>query len=78
LLQEVTRATLAGMTTLLELARKEHARLGQVIRLLEGTTPTTTPKTVPKKKGRPWTQAEKDAMSKKIKALNAAKRKAKA
>jgi hypothetical protein len=66
------------MITLLELAKKERARLDQVIRLLEGSTSTTTTtpptKNKPKLHGKVWTDAERKAMSVKMKAI-AAKRK---
>jgi hypothetical protein len=60
------------MTTLLELARKEHARLAQVIRLLEGATQVS--KTKPR--GKVWTAAERHAMSVKMKAVAAKRKKA--
>jgi len=62
---------------LLQLAKIERDRLNRVIALLEDTTRTSTASaSKPKKQGRKWTQAEKDAMSRRIKALNAAKKKA--
>ena len=60
---------------LLAQAKLERDRLNKVIALLEGTATTATTASPNKgKPGRRWTQAEKDAMSRKIKALNAKKK----
>ena len=70
------RAILAGMN-LLQQAKIERDKLNKVIALLEGTSTTATTTSTSPKKGKPgrkWTDAEKKAMSVRIKALNAAKR----
>lgn len=68
---------------LLAIAKAERARLDKVIALLEAGAPTTTPST-PKAKGKTkanatrrgyWTPARRKAMSVKIKALQAKKKK---
>lgn len=62
--------------SLLEQAKLEYERLGKVIAMLEGTTPTSTKSTATKQHGRTWTAAEKKAMSLKQKAMWAKKKSA--
>jgi hypothetical protein len=66
--------------SLLESMRKEYAELGNAISFLERRVGTSTvasrkPKSGPRSHGRRWTKAMREAMSKRVRAALAAKRK---